>query len=681
MPKKFKNNKPIYTGDFEEVTQQINYWTQKEKNSSKKENTFQTNFEKLESEFPDIDQEIIESIYQENNRSFLLTKKKLEEIFKKNEPEPPKEINKIPQNFDLDLKREISTNSSSSNQIENSFNLIDINSEQQSYEEFNLTAKVNKKKNKKVVDISNIITNNNFSSKENSNNFDEKNPSIILGFKTHEDKKSKKNKAKNKDSIKNENIVNYIKPEEKNKSIKEYVSIFDENLLYQKANENHTPNPDCKDDDIYYFEEMLWDYYMQIIKELFPKLSTEEIMEKLCECNLDIDELILNLLDTENETSSKEIKNLANGNLSNELNSEIFDNFFFEENVNKDALLQNNVQLEIEKQIKKTVNKNNYINNLPDLIDSEENFSYQKEESNEEWFLNKPIEEIETKSFREDLLKLKYNLPFIDEVELKWVYYQYLDYQMTFSHFCKISISNKNKLSKIIENSSNPLKKNHDKIKNNKEKISQGNFININNDIKPKKQKSEIFPPEENTNFTNSLYKIMNDKPENWNMDSSGKINLNEYQNIRRKLMTQAQLSWRSGRHQDAKVIMAKARRYKEEINFLLKNKKVEVFMKNNENNSLMNMISKKENFIDLHGLNYAEAEIITKKKLKDIIERKNSGRLDEDRTFTLTIVTGKGNHSQGGKAVLLPKLADFFSKSSFDHKVEWQNGIIRIFV
>jgi DNA-nicking Smr family endonuclease len=277
-------------------------------------------------------------------------------------------------------------------------------------------------------------------------------------------------------------------------------------------------------------------------------------------------------------------------------------------------------------------------------------------------------------------LKLKYNLPFADEMEIKWVYYQYLDYQKTFSHFCKISGSNKNKLSKIIEDSSNPLKKNYDKNKNNKDKILLENYNNNNKNIKIK-QKSEISNNEEQTNLTNILYKIMNDNPENWKIDINGKVNLSDYQNIRRKLLTQAQLSWRSGRHQDAKIIMAKSRRYKDEINFLLKNKKIEVFVKNNENNLLTNMISKKENFLDLHGLNYAEAEMITKKKLKDILERKNYGGLDENKTFTLTVVTGKGNHSQGKKAVLLPKLAEFLSKTSFDHKVEWTNGIIKIFV
>lgn len=45
------------------------------------EKVFETVLERLEREFPDVAQEIIEEIYEENARSYISTKKKLEEIF------------------------------------------------------------------------------------------------------------------------------------------------------------------------------------------------------------------------------------------------------------------------------------------------------------------------------------------------------------------------------------------------------------------------------------------------------------------------------------------------------------------------------------------------------------------------------------------------------------------------
>lgn len=51
------------------------------------EKAFETVLERLEREFPNVAQEIIEEIYEENARSYISTKKKLEEIFPKTENE------------------------------------------------------------------------------------------------------------------------------------------------------------------------------------------------------------------------------------------------------------------------------------------------------------------------------------------------------------------------------------------------------------------------------------------------------------------------------------------------------------------------------------------------------------------------------------------------------------------
>ncbi len=122
---------------------------------------------------------------------------------------------------------------------------------------------------------------------------------------------------------------------------------------------------------------------------------------------------------------------------------------------------------------------------------------------------------------------------------------------------------------------------------------------------------------------------------------------------------------------------MAKAKRYKEDINMLLRNKKLEIFLRNNEHIGILNMINKRENFIDVHGLSYEEAKILVSKKISDIKNKKNDGTLS--RRFCLSIITGVGNHSVGNRPVLLPKLNKYFS--NYACKTDWQNGIIKVFI
>ncbi len=124
---------------------------------------------------------------------------------------------------------------------------------------------------------------------------------------------------------------------------------------------------------------------------------------------------------------------------------------------------------------------------------------------------------------------------------------------------------------------------------------------------------------------------------------------------------------------------MAKAKRYKEDINMLLRSKKLEVFLRNNEHHGILNMINKRENFIDVHGLSFDEAKILLSKKVSDIKKKKNDGTLDESRPFCLSIITGVGNHSVGNRPVLLPKLNQYFK--NFECRTDWQTGIIKVFI
>ena len=81
------------------------------------EKAFETVLERLEREFEYVAQEIIEEIYEENARSYISTKKKLEEIFPKTENENKNSI--------MNSKEMININNNNSNLKENETNFTD----------------------------------------------------------------------------------------------------------------------------------------------------------------------------------------------------------------------------------------------------------------------------------------------------------------------------------------------------------------------------------------------------------------------------------------------------------------------------------------------------------------------------------------------------------------------------
>lgn len=145
-----------------------------------------------------------------------------------------------------------------------------------------------------------------------------------------------------------------------------------------------------------------------------------------------------------------------------------------------------------------------------------------------------------------------------------------MDYTATFNYFIALSgetpiANNKNKLSKILKAGENNTKLNQYKATqaktiNNNNYSNQKNLNYRNADSLVSSNGSKKFLSTSSNSgsnedsFTNNIYKIINENPQNWRFENNGKFNLSEYQEIRRKLIYQAQLAWRSGRHQDAKV-------------------------------------------------------------------------------------------------------------------------------
>ena len=103
MPNKkinYKKKKITLKGNTTDL-EQIQDFKYKEKNDK----FYQTDMDVLENEFPDINLEIIEEIYQENARSYFSTKKKIEEIFGNNQTEKIiSEINNFSNKSNEDFK-------------------------------------------------------------------------------------------------------------------------------------------------------------------------------------------------------------------------------------------------------------------------------------------------------------------------------------------------------------------------------------------------------------------------------------------------------------------------------------------------------------------------------------------------------------------------------------------------
>ena len=85
-------------------------------------------------------------------------------------------------------------------------------------------------------------------------------------------------------------------------------------------------------------------------------------------------------------------------------------------------------------------NKNNVENNF-------------KENEEEEYFLDKPIKDIKTKGIREALKKLSKSFPLEEEFTIKWVYYQYMDYNSSYQHLSKKNGNKSSGLKNLINSS------------------------------------------------------------------------------------------------------------------------------------------------------------------------------------------------------------------------------------
>ena len=312
MNKKGKHYKKKFI-DFDSYTNSCNNDTSENYSNIKSGEEYKTPLEELQTLFPDFPSDLIEDIYISNQRSFNKTKNSL-----------------------LEMKKE--------KPIEKDYLFIDINKEYQIENYENI--KPFKNKNKNVEDITDLANfkyeNYNDGCFETSKKNQEK---IIDKNENNECIKENNFEEKKENEEYNNNNIN-SKDEKKEKN--EYTSVFESEL--QK--EDYI-SPIMFGDEIT-IDDSMFDYYINIFQEIFPNYSRETITQRICDNDFDIDKTVLSFFDKGIEKNAT-LKDLENYKISNE--EEILCNFstfnsFNENNINIEAMINNNVQKEIEQKIK-----------------------------------------------------------------------------------------------------------------------------------------------------------------------------------------------------------------------------------------------------------------------------------------------------------------------------------------
>ena len=643
MKKKFKNRKKFK--DIDEI-----YVNPNSKILDGSE--YKTEFENLKLLFPDFDEDTLYDIYNSKNRNLLLTKNAINEILNS-------DSNNINENYDNFINENYDNFKN-----ENNDNFINENNDKN----YNKNSINHKKKNKKYkgIDIS------------NKSNF------IIIG--NDEDLKEKENPKEEKKEL--NSIFDLIKEEQheiiekkKKKDEFEYESIFyDNNNNYNNYdNYNNNINEETPFDNYYFniqnnecIDELMLNEYVNFLEEILVTKNREEITKAILDNDLDIDKTVLDYF--EENFEKKEI-------LSNFEKEQIICNFanfsekneFKELNFDPNIIFKNNIQKEIEDKIKEEnlnkVKQLEYEKNFPKI--SKENQSTPIKNSNDEEseILNKKISEINNPQYKKDLLKLCKNFPLIDEGEIKWTYYNYLDYSLSSQHLTEKYSYQKKGLDSIL-NDNNVF---YNQFQNNNIELIEKN---------PFKKQVEIFDKnisQEEKQRINDLLFIINQNPENWKFNKEDNINLKDYITIRKKLMYQAGVLFAQKKYAEGKNIMNKAKRYKQEINHLMQKKKIQKFIENNKEREIDNKYYLKNQSIDIHGLNLNESKLIISKKIEKLKDLKNKNELNN---IFLEIITGKGLHSKNNERVLYPNLLEWLNNSyNFKIKKDDSNGILTIII
>ena len=549
-------------------------------NNNKQKLTFKNCLENLVFLFPNFSRDLIEDIYQENNENFSHTKDKLREL------------------------SELEMNENKINE-----NKMQIEEEPQ---------KEKKKKKKKYIDISEKTK---FEIVDKNDPIDDDNENIHYMTDSEDEKENKKNN-------KNENIDYNKLIALKEKSGKEYLSKFDEDNFNFNNNIIINNNSLLKDEPM--IDDYLFEQNINFLSDCFPLYKKEQIIQKICENNFDINGVVSNILNETYKNITKDGDNIKN--LESKDIEEILTNFEKNENDIDDDFLE--IQKAIEHSIK--TENNNKKNNIYDKEDFDMNKKENEIEENEEFFLNKNIDDIETPQIKNDLKKLVSQFPLEDVYNIKLVYYSYMDYKSTFEHFDNKDGTKNLKLKTLLNS------------------ISNKNYKEYNNTIKKIKKNNKLKTDVEKRRY-DTLKKILENKPINWKFEEDKNINEKDFITIRNRLYREAKNFFACGKYKEGQLLLSRAKRYQQEIEQIAKNRGIKQFFNNNSYNN-----NSKE--IDLHGLTVEESKLIINKKIEQLREKKDELN---SKSISLTIITGTGSHSQGNRPVLFPKLKEWLKKKN----------------
>ena len=305
MKKKGKNQKRKFI-DIDSYNKSSNNKTMENNNKIISGTEYKTPLEELQLLFPSFSSDLIEDIYISNQRNLTLTKNSLFEM--QNDKE-----NKNDELF------------------------IDINKiyEIESYD----NVKPFKNQKKKMEDITNLA------------NFKYENYSDDINIKQNK-KDNDNNIINNYENEKNETL------EEKNTNIKddkkekyEYISIFETDNNNSNDNNNNN-NITPMNDDIIIEDYVMFDYYINTLHDIFPSYTREEITQKICDNDFDIDKTVLSFFDKIPESNKIIDENFQISNTEEILSNFSTFNQYNENNIDIEAMIDNNVQKEIEENIK-----------------------------------------------------------------------------------------------------------------------------------------------------------------------------------------------------------------------------------------------------------------------------------------------------------------------------------------
>lgn len=393
-------------------------------------------------------------------------------------------------------------------------------------------------------------------------------------------------------------------------------------------------------------EENCIEFYLSVLEELFPSKDREELLQVIFDKNFDIDNVIIYFIDELEEKSNKE---------------EIEKNFSIEnslKDINYNLLNTNNLQEDLLKVVKLDEAKEN----LKSKIYNEENFPYLDQshkssnienQRDDEFFLNKPINSIHNKKIKDNLKKLLKKYPLLDEFQIKWIYYQLMNYKLTVEY----------------------IDKNNDIIK-----VSKIQELFTNCSLSENIKEDKLDKDKESNHYTQKyLTNILNSNTDNFSIKNN--LSLNEYNSIRKQLYNLASNCWRNGNYKEGRLIIDKAKMYNTHIINLIKNKETKI----------LKDLNLRSNVIDLHGLRVKECKILIKKKLHNLKNSLQNGDNDWKNNY-INIITGVGHHSKNG-AVLLPRLSEWLHNQSegkkdevnlkikIKFKVDNYRGLIKIFI